>query len=124
MPLKKVYPIGRYRGVARAVVAELVRNGFEVVHDWTEEKPDRSRSLIASDDIWAATHCDVVLMMWSDDMRGSWVEVGAALAHHIPVIVVGMEKREFCIFMEHVGVAHVPSLAEAIALMEKLNGKA
>ena len=123
---KNIYPIGRYRGVTKAVVAELVRNGFGVIHDWTEEGSSETidRSACAMEDIWAATHCDAVLMMWSDDMRGAWVEMGAALAKGIPVIVVGVEKREFCIFMEHPAVIHFPSLADAIAFMRRQNGEA
>ena len=120
---KTIYPVGRYRGITRAVVTELERRGFTVVRDWTKEDPGTHRSSIAVEDLYAATHCDVVLLMWTDGMKGAWVEVGAALAVDALVIAVDA-RREDCIFLDHPGVEHVQHLEDAIALMEKLNGKA
>lgn len=119
---RTVYPVGRYRGITRTVVAELKRRGYIIVHDWTKEDPGGTRRSAAVEDLYAATHCDVVLLMWTDGMKGAWVEVGAALAVGALVIAIDA-KREDCIFLDHPGVEHVRYLEDAIALMEKLNGK-
>ncbi len=121
--LRTVYPIGRYRGVTRTVVETLEHRGFIVLRDWTKEDPGGTRRAAAVEDLYAATHCDVVLLMWTDGMKGAWVEVGAALASGVLVIAVDA-RREDCIFLDHPRVEHVQYLGDAIALMERLNGKA
>lgn len=46
-------------------------------------------------------------------LKGAYVEVGAALAHRVPILAVGAEEFSFT---RHRLVTNVPTLAEALAM--------
>lgn len=122
----KVYPVGRYRGVTRAVISALRAKGFEVVHDWTQATRDEdfyTRRATAHIDDEAVRACDVLLMMYTDGMKGAYFEMGMAHGLGKTIIVIDADRKD-CIFHYHSDIEHVDSLDSAIALMEKLNGEA
>jgi len=81
---------------ARKAMSALRSMGHEVTHDWTLEAEEYFKGLsnvsnrrIANDCIGGVNQCDIAffLMNVAEPMQGTWVELGAALAHYKPVVV-------------------------------------
>ena len=76
------------------------------------------------DDITDAVTADVVLVYagptGSDVLRGALVEVGAALAAGVPVLIVG-DSPSYGTWQYHPGVMKCGSLTDAYVKLERMN---
>jgi hypothetical protein len=98
---------------------ELRKCGVTITHNWTPdddeglEGDDRDRYLAtcAADDLRGVLDADVVFFLYNPKCRGGFVEVGAAISHDIPVVVIGAPKDEAkpCVFFEIRHMEHVRS---------------
>jgi hypothetical protein len=106
---------------ARDAMQQLTLAGHRITYDWTvaEVSADRSTenlTAIAMDEVDGVFAAEALVLLHHDGMKGAWVEVGAALARAIPVVVVG--GRLECIF-EHLCFS-ARSVGEAIELLARL----
>lgn len=109
---------------ARAAMAALRAEGFEISHDWTsaaDEYPDDNApphvaERHARDDMRGVRAADVVLLLTSPKAagRGCWLECGAALALGIPVVCVQSGGRPMPPFV-HMFDFVVANMTDAIA---------
>lgn len=96
--------------------------GEPVISTWIDEAgPGESADL---DDLWRrcvaeASACDVLIVYCEpgEVLKGAWVEVGAALAHNVPVFAIGLD--EFTI-AKHKRLTHFADMKEAIAAARAL----
>ena len=103
----KFYVAGKWqdRELIREIMDKLEAMGHEITVDWTRhEYPDNEDvlSIWATLDIHGVQTCDtfVVLFINGHRFRGALVEVGAALAMHKRVCVIGNDE-DSCIFLKH-----------------------
>jgi hypothetical protein len=112
------------RDLARAVMDVLEDSGYEITHDWTDETVEGKRGRDVADTFQEAAHddlagvvtADFLVLLHNDKIRGALVELGAALAADLPVIVMGATPNHNC-FYWHSGVMHVSNIDEAIAML-------
>lgn len=107
---------------------ELARGrAMAITYDWTadierhEAKPFTKEQLreSANADIDAACAADAVVVLYHPRLRGGLVEMGAAIALEVPVVVVGCPPDEQCIFYSL--IANVDTEDEAIAKLVEWN---
>ncbi len=93
--MPRVYVAGAWpqRQRIRKVIEELTQKGWTVTHDWTKETktmPVTEKGSCALLDLQGVRDADVLLgVMFKPDYsyRGTWTEIGAALALGHPVIL-------------------------------------
>ena len=109
--MKKIYIAGWFGSQARLrkEKARFERRGDVVTSSWLQEKvadptkitttdllPD-SNQLLAAKDFWEIDESDVVIIDSRDvsDRGGREVELGYALGHKIPVVLIGPRRNVF-----------------------------
>ena len=105
--MSRVYVAGKWedREKVRRVQARLRALGDTITHDWTNSREiDREEALR---DIEGVKQCDMLVAVLSEEYnhRGTWVEIGAALALGRPVYIIGNGGP--CIFTAHPLVTHI-----------------
>lgn len=129
----RIYLAAKYsRHPEMRAVRDLLENshGHVVTSRWIEgnhditsdANADSERQRFAIEDFMDMR--DAGLLLWFSEPEkiegrnrgGRHVEFGMALAYHIPVIVIGRKEN---VFHWLPGVAHVPSLAEALELIRE-----
>lgn len=93
----------------RAAHKALRDAGITVTHDWTQyverypndDAPDAEKPVHAKEDVDGVRSADVVLVLTPEDKTrgaGVWIEMGAALALDIPVVIAGAQRDRnvFC----------------------------
>lgn len=102
--MARVYVAGKFENKenVRAVMELLVINGHTITHDWTHEDPAGLEGVelakylrgCAEKDLAGVLKADVLVVLPEDPGTGRptvgrWLEVGAALASDVPVVIVG-----------------------------------
>ena len=99
----RFYLGGKYeeRGEIKKIALELVKLGCEWTCDWTKHT-GTSLSKYAEEDINGVLDADFVIIKKDKVQyyKGTWVEIGAALANSMPVYVVGVAEPDE-IFLYH-----------------------
>lgn len=126
----KFYLAGKYddRVKLNGYIQQLQLNGYEVTHNWTIVDPtlvnDETRSEL---DIEGVTNADWVIFMMTDPeyvYRGTFTELGAALALKKKIIIVNPNPKAYCttnIFYKDRRVAHrVNTWEEAKQILESI----
>lgn len=100
-----------YVGNVRAVQVECERRGWTVNYDWTKHGHDGAvrdessevQEKVAEEEVLAASDCDLLVSVQAKDAgRGTYVEMGAALAMGTPVLIVGINiEDDFMNFRNH-----------------------
>lgn len=97
---------------------------IKVTHNWTLEK-DKSQRDAASFDIEGVSQCDIFVAIMDDmtyDYRGTFTELGAALALEKPILVVKGPFEQYartnCFFL-HPLVTHVDSFEVVLKLLKR-----
>ena len=91
--------------------------GEPIISTWIDEaRPGESGDL---SDLWLrciqeSSTCRLLVLYREpgDVLKGGWIELGAALAHGIPVFAVGIEEYTVA---NHPGIQHFDSVERAIA---------
>ncbi len=125
----KIYLAGKWgaRIPIRKIMRELeTEQKHEITHYWPDnEDGDRSPQFLgkcAHDDIEGVRNADIVVVLMDDPeyaYRGSFTEIGAALALNKPVFVVCPHDEAYCktnCFFWHPGIKHCSSLKEVPGL--------
>lgn len=94
--MKKVYVAGRWAQwqKVRSMQQALSRRGFSVTYDWTAvaefcvEEADEDMPACAARDLEGCADADIVVALIEPGCRGSWLEMGYALAKGARVYVV------------------------------------
>ncbi len=123
----KCYVASRFNAdgkrVTRDLHERLTAAGHSITHDWTDEDKGDDPSECALRDFDGVWDADVLVMVPFPFCRGTWVELGIALARFLPVCVVDINRdpSSWCVF-EHVpGVHHVDSLHAAVEWVNELH---
>lgn len=121
----KVYVASAFDDHARTRAAQkaLRDAGITITHDWTQyvevyptdDAPDADRAVHAKEDLDGVRAADVVLVLTPEDKSrgaGVWIEMGAALALDIPVVIAGAQRDRnvFC------RLALAQSVTDAVAI--------
>jgi hypothetical protein len=129
-----IYVAGKWsrRGEVKAVMAQLRDLGHVITHDWTDEDELPGASQAAKDahfarcalaDMAGVVNADWFILLHDPTCRGAFVELGAALAHGVRVVVVngqagGADPALSCpIFYWMPEVTHVQTVEQALALV-------
>ena len=102
--------------------AELV--GHTITHNWTtrEKAEDGMEKMAecAANDLHGVIDCDLLVCIMTDPKypyRGTFTELGAALALNKKVIIINPDPKAYCttnIFYHHHGIAYCNTWAEAL----------
>lgn len=109
MPYKNLYVAGGWpdrKEIFETMILPLVEKRFHITHDWTQtenksDTPDAKR-WYADLDIDAVRRADAIIVHMRDEKypyRGTWTEIGAALALKKPVYVYTSENLPHNIFL-------------------------
>lgn len=114
-----------HASTASSVMREFRIAGFEVTYDWTEHNKvkgwDRLRT-VASLEANGVAQADVLVALASMGGRGTHTEIGMALAHGIPVVLIGeYDPTDSCSF--YALCEHVATTTDAISRVKALTGK-
>jgi nucleoside 2-deoxyribosyltransferase len=126
----KIYVAGKFdeKQQARGAMAQLRALGHEITYDWTQHPEEQSESNLqhaADCDLDGVLRADAVLMLLTDPLyayRGSFTELGAALASKRPVYAVCPDANAYCrsnCFYYASGVVHCDSLQDALEQIGK-----
>ena len=88
------------REYARQVMDALKERGHYIAYDWTQQEQESPAQ--ADADICGVLRANWLLILASEPAayKGVYVELGAALAHGIPVLLVG-DGLDACLFSKH-----------------------
>jgi nucleoside 2-deoxyribosyltransferase len=120
-PRAKVYVASKFENhdVVRDAQGVLLENRFTITYDWTkhvtEGEPDKAACALAS--AKGVLDADALLMIYAQNMRGAYVELGLALGKKIPVYLVKQPEVVDQVFSHHPLVKHFSTTAEAIRQM-------
>ena len=120
----KVYVASRLENAAavRVMYAVLHDAGLQVAYDWTRDGDVRGRGVMArrevsEKEIRAVRESDALVLLCPGG-RGAHVELGAALALGIAVVVVGpIDGLSDPAFYSHPRVARVADAPQAVAFL-------
>lgn len=124
----RVYVAAKFEEKARAqaTMRQLKAAGHIITHDWTAEDdtnivddPAKQKywGICGEQDINGVLAADAVVVLNHPELYGGMVEVGAALAFALPVIVVGADIRN-TVFWWVKDAYRVDDVAQAVALMQ------
>uniref|UniRef100_A0A6M3K5D4 Putative nucleoside deoxyribosyltransferase n=1 Tax=viral metagenome TaxID=1070528 RepID=A0A6M3K5D4_9ZZZZ len=95
---------GKYeeRHQIKDMAHKLVEMGYEWTCDWTKHWDLTFAQFYAQEDIKGVLDADFVIFKKDNDhkYKGTWVEMGAALASGKPVYIVG-HAGDSCLFIKH-----------------------
>jgi hypothetical protein len=131
----RVYVAGRFTQYERlrAVMDAVTEEGYAVTHDWTRteefgvdghplvheqgRRPAEADSYAhhSEDDIRGCRTADAVLAIADEPLTGGLIEIGAALAYGVPVVVVAPWR--WTVFWEHPLVKVVSTLDDALGVL-------
>lgn len=84
---------------AQALMSLIIEAGGTISYDWTQDVekygeadgavPIEVQAECARNDIAGVLDCDYLVLIPVDEMRGAYIEVGVALTHAVPVVVLG-----------------------------------
>lgn len=126
----KVYVAGKFEDRQR--VAEIMNalrgKGFQISLDWTGESvaglsvqaANEKETEVAALDLVGVAKADALALVGHPNLKGAWVEMGAALALGIPVVILNPEKLDTCIF-SHL-CEQVPNEAELVLALQRIRG--
>lgn len=109
--------------VVRDAYERLRAAGHEITHDWTDEdvahaepgKMDEFLAKCAELSIEGVMEADVVVVFPSDAAKGTFVEIGCALAAAIPIVCVKRGKPlPYCVFLNLEDVHHAENIDQAV----------
>ena len=86
---------------AQAVMALLRDRGHVITYDWTVQEQESAQQAIA--DCEGVVSADLVILLLENPLlpyRGTWVELGIALAAQKPVLVFAPKSLP-CLFLQH-----------------------
>lgn len=118
-----IYVAGGYkhRIKIRAFVCQLEVSGmFQQQRRWFDvESGQETPAESAHADLEAVRAADLVVAVMDDPeyaYRGTWTEVGAALALQKPVVIIGPNTTESArnVFWHHKDVRHVPTIEDFV----------
>lgn len=102
-----IYVAGKFEEAPRVqkVMDRLIDAGHWVTYDWTEQEQASPRQAIL--DLSGVAGADVVVFVFEKDLpyRGTYAELGAALALGKPVYILG-HAGDACIFTKHPNVKY------------------
>lgn len=119
-----VYLAGKFRDPRIPLYLEELQRipGISVTHDWTMEK-DKPQREAAIFDMEGVSRCDVFVAVMDDmtyDYRGTFTELGGALALGKPILLVkGCDEqyaRTNCFFL-HPSIFHVTSFDAVLRIL-------
>lgn len=128
----KIYVAGKFsdKKQIKQYMNELIKLEHTITHDWTSyesENGDQNRmAQSAVKDINAVKECDVLIAFLTDPKyayRGSFSELGAALATNRNIIVVNPDNLAYCtsnVFYHHPSIVHVKTWEELLLHLDKL----
>lgn len=100
----RVYVSGKFeeRTAIRKIMDAIEKNGHTIVHDWTQEdvcETDRDRRERAMMCLLSIPKAEVmvVVMYTNAPYKGTYVEMGIALAANVPIYILGNPPKS-CIF--------------------------
>lgn len=102
---------------ARRVMRALEDAGHEITHDWTREEDGDGEDFLracALADLAGVLSSDALVLLVEPGMRGAFVELGAALARGVRVVVSGETP---CIFAS-LADARVPNDDEVAGALD------
>ena len=101
----KIYVAGKLEDKDRVrVIQAMLRNaGHEITVDWTTNS--QNSRVQAIKDLRGVADADILVAVFEKDLpyKGTYVELGAALALGKPVYILGPNARK-CIFLKHPNV--------------------
>jgi hypothetical protein len=122
---KKVYIAGKYTDPFISECMEIIKSkGHEITHDWVKKLGSLPCDA-AINDIIGVKRCDILIAIMDDPdyaYRGTFTEIGAALALEKRIIIVNPNDRSYCkenCFYEHPIIEHVKTFKDAIDSIEK-----
>ena len=113
----KVYVAGKWTDKDRihGYMEQLKSMGMQITHDWTvfESNSNNSKADMAEHDINGVINADWVVFIMDDPSypyRGSFTELGAALALHKKVFILGPMTGDYSgnVFFHHPEILHMP----------------
>lgn len=124
MQNRTVYLAGKFRDPRIPLYVEELRKipGISVTHDWTleKDKPQREAAIFDMDGV---VQCDIFVAVMDDlkyDYRGTFTELGGALALGKPILLVkGCDEqyaRTNCFFL-HPSIFHVTSFDAVLRIL-------
>lgn len=127
----RVYVAGKYdeKQKASAVMALVRALGHEITYDWTTHPEGLAPSNLqhAADlDLGGVLSADAVVILFTNShyaYRGTFTELGAALAKGLPVYAVCPDDDSYCrsnCFFYASGVTECASVEEALAELQEL----
>lgn len=129
----KTYIAGRWHDKEKIsqIMDQYENKGFTITHRWNEYEADPKNKLedMAVKDIDAVRESDVVLVIMDDSdyiYRGTFTEIGAAIALRKDLIVYCPDEKAFCrtnCFFHHPHIQHCETMAQVDELMMKLKNK-
>lgn len=124
MSVTKIYLAGKFHDERMpSRMAMLIEKGFHITHDWTINK-DVPLVEAAILDINGVKECDIIIAVMDDEMynyRGTFTEIGCAIALNKRIIIVNPNKDALCAdlcFYHHPQIEHCGSFTEAYSLIE------
>ena len=121
---RTVYLAGKFRDPRIPSFIQELRGlaGIGVTHDWTLEK-DKPQSEAAVFDMEGVVQCDIFVAVMDDltyDYRGTFTELGAALALKKPILLVRGSVEQYaktnCFFL-HPSIFHVSSFSSVLQIL-------
>ena len=103
--IEKLYVAANYehdRGLAAIFAKHFESIGYKITRRWWSEEEDESKEESALGDVQGVIDADavVVIMLQTRGWKGTWCEIGMAIALGKPVYFVG-DAGDSCIFRAH-----------------------
>jgi len=129
----KVYIAGKWNDKDKigSIMDDYEKKGFIITHRWNEYEADPNNKLgdMAAKDINAIQESDIVLVIMDDSVyeyRGTFTEMGAAIALKKDLIVYCPNEKAFCktnCFFHHPHIQHCKTMKHANDIMMELFNK-
>jgi hypothetical protein len=121
---KKIYIAGKYTDPNISNYMEFIKSrGNEITYDWVKNL-GLSPPNAARNDIIGVKRCDILIAIMDDPdyaYRGTFTEIGAALALDKRIIIVNPGDRSYCkenCLYQHPDIDHVLTFTDALDSIE------